>query len=91
MPQAFILTYDGFGCAGASRGKIDINFYRALAAYNPAGPMELMTHPGFKTGLEPAKTRLVHQRRIELESICSEKTKQYLKDAGIRLVHYGQL
>ena len=79
-------------CFGiAHTGKIDINFYRALAAYNPAGSMELMTHPGFEKGLEPAKTRLVHQRRIELESICSEKTKQYLKDAGIRLVHYGQL
>lgn len=31
------------------------------------------------------------QQKVELEALCSERTKQYFKDAGIKLVHYGQL
>jgi len=28
---------------------------------------------------------------MELEALCSEEAKRYFKDAGIKLVHYGQL
>jgi predicted glycoside hydrolase/deacetylase ChbG (UPF0249 family) len=52
---------------------------------------EIMTHPGFVDGLDPNKTRLVQQRKGELDALCSEKTRQYFTDAGIKLVHYGQL
>lgn len=72
-------------------GRIDVNFFKAIALYNSAATAEVMTHPGFTDGLEPGQTRLVQQRKAELEALCSERTKQYLKDAGIRLVHYGQL
>jgi predicted glycoside hydrolase/deacetylase ChbG (UPF0249 family) len=75
----------------AHTGKIDVNFFRAVALYNSAPTAEVMTHPGFADGLDAGKTRLVQQRKVELEALCSEKTKQYFKDAGIRLVHYGQL
>ncbi len=75
----------------AHTGKIDVNFFKAVALYNPAQTAEVMTHPGLPDGLDPAKTRLVSQRMVELEALCSDRTKQYLKDAGIKLVHYGKL
>ncbi len=72
-------------------GRIDVNFFRAVSLYNTAAVAEVMTHPGFTSGLDPAKTRLVQQREIELGALCDERTKRYLKEAGIKLVHYGQL
>lgn len=75
----------------AHTGKIDTTFFRAVALYNSADIAEVMTHPGFIDGLDRHKTRLIQQRQLELETLCSEKTKQYIKDAGIKLVHYGQL
>jgi len=72
-------------------GRIDTDFFRAAASYNKAPIAEIMTHPGFIDGLEKFKTRLVQQRKIELDTLCSEKTRQYLINAGIKLVHYGQL
>ncbi|HUS72348.1 MAG TPA: ChbG/HpnK family deacetylase, partial [Sedimentisphaerales bacterium] len=75
----------------AHTGKIDVNFFKAVALYNSAETAEVMTHPGFADGLDPDKTRLLHQRKVELEALCSEKTKRYFKDAGIKLVHYGKL
>jgi hopanoid biosynthesis associated protein HpnK len=75
----------------AHTGKVDANFFRAVALYNSAATAEVVTHPGFTDGLDPAKTRLLHQRKVELDALCSEKTKQHFKDTGIKLVHYGQL
>jgi hopanoid biosynthesis associated protein HpnK len=75
----------------AHTGKIDVNFFRAVALYNSAATAEVVTHPGFIDGLDSVSTTLVRQRKAELDALCSEKTKQYLKDAQIKLVHYGQL
>lgn len=75
----------------AHTGKIDVNFFKAVALYNSAATAEVMTHPGFADSLNPEKTRLLHQRKVELEALCSDKTKRYFKDAEIKLVHYGQL
>ncbi len=75
----------------AHTGKIDVNFLKAVALYNLAQTVEVMTHPGFIDGLDPDKTRLLHQRKVELDALCSEKTKQFFKNAEIKLVHYGQL
>jgi len=75
----------------AHTGKADISFFKAVTLYNSAATAEVMTHPGFANGLEPARTRLLNQRKVELDALCSERTKQYFKDAGIKLVHYGQL
>ena len=75
----------------AHTGKIDVNFFKAVTLYNSAATAEVMTHPGYEDGLDPEKTRLLHQRKIELDALCSEKSRQYFEDAGIKLVHYGQL
>jgi hypothetical protein len=72
-------------------GKINAVFMRAVSLYNPAATAELMTHPGYTYDLDATRTRLVKQREIELSALCDEKTKQYFKDAYVKLVHYGQL
>jgi hopanoid biosynthesis associated protein HpnK len=75
----------------AHTGKIDVSFFRTVALYNSAAVAEIMTHPGFVEGMDNVRTRLVRQRKVELDALCSEKTKQYIGDAGIKLVHYGQI
>ena len=85
----FLKTDALFGVAHV--GKIDVNFFRAVTLYNSAATAEVMTHPGLPEGLDSSKTSLTGQRTVELEALCSERTKQYFKDAGIELVHYGQL
>ena len=75
----------------AHTGKIDVNFFKAVALYNSTATAEVMTHPGFIDGLDQEKTRLLNQRKIELEALCDARTKQYFEDAKIKLVHYGQL
>jgi predicted glycoside hydrolase/deacetylase ChbG (UPF0249 family) len=75
----------------AHTGKIDVNFLKAVTLYNSAATVEIMTHPGFADGPEADDTKLLHQRKVELDALCSEKTRQYFKDANIKLVNYGQL
>lgn len=75
----------------AHTGNINVNFFRSVSLYNTAATAEVMTHPGYGYDLDASRTRLVKQREIELEALCSEKTKQYFKQAGIKLVHYGRL
>jgi chitin disaccharide deacetylase len=72
-------------------GKINTAFMRAVSLYNIASTAEVMTHPGYIYDLDATRTRLVKQREIELEALCSEKTKQSLNEAGIKLINYGQL
>jgi len=88
----------------AHMGKIDVNFFKAVTLYNSAATAEVMTHPGLadaalydeKQNSGPScaasdRTGTLHQRRVELEALCSERTKQYFEDARIKLVHYGKL
>jgi len=75
----------------AHSGKIDVNFFRAVTLYNSAQTAEVMTHPALPNSLDPDQTRLVQRRKAEFDALCSERTKWYFKDAGIKLVHYGQL
>ena len=94
----FLKTKATYGIAHT--GKIDINFFKALVSdlSPPAAVLrqqdagaEVMTHPGFTEGLEKFKTRLVEQRRVEFDTLCSKEVGQFLQDAGIKLIHYGQL
>jgi len=71
-------------------GKIDVNFFKAVALYNSAATAEVMTHPGLDDDSERRQSSL-HHRKGELQALCSERTKQYLNNAGIKLVHYGNL
>jgi predicted glycoside hydrolase/deacetylase ChbG (UPF0249 family) len=94
----FLKTKATYGIAHT--GKIDINFFKALSSdlSTPAAVLrqqdagaEVMTHPGYIDGLEKFKTRLVEQRRLEFDTLCSKEVRQFLQDAGIKLIHYGQL
>ncbi len=72
-------------------GRINNVFFRAVSLYNNSPVAEVMTHPGYIYDLDVTKTRLVNQRQIELEALCSDKTKQAFKEANIKLINYGQL
>lgn len=75
----------------AHTGKIELDYYKMVAGSGFAGVTELMTHPAFKDGLDPAKTRLLQQRKLELDALCSDETKKVITEAGIVLTHYGKL
>ena len=94
----FLKTKATYGIAHT--GKIDINFFKALSSElsTPAAVLrqqdagaEVMTHPGYIDGLEKFKTRLVESRKLEFDTLCSKEVRQFLQDAGIKLIHYGQL
>lgn len=75
----------------AHTGRIDNRFWEALIKSGPEGTVEVMTHPGYTEGLNPAKTRLIEQRQVELEAMCSDELKEAFAGAGIELTHYGRL
>jgi chitin disaccharide deacetylase len=87
--SAFFKTDAMFGINHV--GRINTVFLRAVSLYNTASTAEVMTHPGYTYDLDTTTTRLVKQREVEIEGLCSEKTKQSFKEAGIKLIHYGQL
>jgi len=72
-------------------GRIDVNFFKAVALYNPAQVAEVMTHPTTTDNPNQSQTSSLHTQQAEFSALCSEKTKQYFKDAGTKLVHYGPL
>ena len=75
----------------AHMGKIDINFFKAVTLYNRAAVAEVMTHPRLSDGTETSDAGTAYQQKTELDALCSERTRQYFEEAGIKLVHYGQL
>jgi hopanoid biosynthesis associated protein HpnK len=75
----------------AHTGTIDALFFKALAQCPWQGRAEVMTHPGYPEGLDAGKTRLIEERRRELEALVSGETKECMARAGIELVHYGKL
>jgi hopanoid biosynthesis associated protein HpnK len=87
IDSRFIKTDIFFGVTHT--GKIDDNFWSELGKTQFAGVAEVMTHPSYPKGLE--KTRLVEQRQVELKWLCAESTKQILAQAGIELIHYGNI
>ncbi|MBN1787673.1 MAG: ChbG/HpnK family deacetylase [Sedimentisphaerales bacterium] len=87
LDNRFIKNDIFFGLAHT--GRIDDNFWAEIAQTQFAGTAEVMTHPGYADGL--GKTRLVQQRRSELECLCNPATKKLLTQAGIQLVHYGNI
>lgn len=69
--------------------RIGVNFFKAVALYSYAPVMEVMTHPAVNS--EGYEGEVGQQREAELKALCDERTKEYFSDAGIKLVHYGQL
>jgi chitin disaccharide deacetylase len=72
-------------------GNINFNFFKDLSLYNPLATAELMTHPGYSGPASGDYSQFATQRQSELETLCSDKTKEYLAKANIELVHYGQV
>ncbi len=89
IDATFIKNQCLFGLAHT--GKINGEFWSMLTGNMPDGPAEVMTHPGYAEGLDPTKTRLVAQRLVELEAMCSDRTQKIIQDADIELTHYGKL
>jgi hopanoid biosynthesis associated protein HpnK len=85
----FLRTDALFGIA--HKGKLDVSFFKAVALYSSAQTAEVMTHPGLADAPGPQETKLQHQQRIELEALCSQRTKQHFDDAKIKLTHYANL
>jgi predicted glycoside hydrolase/deacetylase ChbG (UPF0249 family) len=75
----------------AHKGKIDVSFFKAVTLYSSAQTAEVMTHPGLADTAGPDETKLQHQQRLELEALCSERTREHFNNASIKLVHYGNL
>ncbi len=71
--------------------KADNDFWQTAAKNMPCGTVEIMVHPAYPEGLDPARARFIEQRKVELDALCSEETKKMMADAGVKLVHYGQL
>jgi len=86
---AFFKTQTVLGIAHT--GRIDIDFLKAAIIHNRVETTEIITHPGFINGLDPTKTRLVQQRKMELDALCDKKIKGYFEEAPVKLVHYGQI
>ncbi len=58
----------------------------------PEGTWELVCHPGYMdSDLSNAGTRLLESRRVELDALMSEATRQALAKHGIDLVSYANL
>jgi predicted glycoside hydrolase/deacetylase ChbG (UPF0249 family) len=101
--QAFLLRQMALNCRKQDRrfikndiffgvahtGRIDDRFWSEISRTQFVGVAEVMTHPGYPEGL--GKTRLVEQRKIELKWLCAPSTKQLLAEAGLELVHYGNI
>jgi predicted glycoside hydrolase/deacetylase ChbG (UPF0249 family) len=87
IDSRFIKNDIFFGAAHT--GKIDDKFWAEIGKTQFAGVAEVMTHPGYAEGL--GNTRLVGQRETELKWLCEPRTKEILNDAGIELVHYGNI
>jgi hopanoid biosynthesis associated protein HpnK len=75
----------------AHMGRIDVTFFKAVALYSPGPTAEVMTHPAIVHEAESQDADRLAWRKVELDALCSEKTKQFFKDSPAQLVHYGQL
>ena len=89
LDNRFIKNDIFFGIAHT--GRINDAFWSEIGRTQFTGVAEVMTHPGYVDGLDIGKTRLVEQREIELKCLCAPATKQILAEAGIELVHYGNI
>ncbi len=72
-------------------GRIDTNFFKAVSLYTAARTAELMTHPATEDDLADSGRLFKMNRKAEFEALCDDRTKKYLHDAGIELIHYGQI
>lgn len=72
-------------------GRIDTNFFKAVSLYAAVQTAELMTHPSASDDLADSGKLFRLNRKAEFEALCDDRTKKYLREADIELIHYGQL
>ncbi|MBN1796425.1 MAG: ChbG/HpnK family deacetylase [Sedimentisphaerales bacterium] len=75
----------------AHMGKIDVSFFNAVSLYNDAEVAEVLTHPAISDDPGTKDIMSKPKRKTEFETLCDPKVKEYFREAGIELVHYGQL
>jgi len=75
----------------AHTGLLDRDWFIHCAHNLPAGLTEIMTHPGLLDPCPVCSGRLDKSRPAELEALCDPVVRQAFADAGVRLIHYGQL
>jgi predicted glycoside hydrolase/deacetylase ChbG (UPF0249 family) len=73
----------------AHSGRIDVNFFKAVALYCRGAVTEVMTHPAVNSQSYDREKGL--QRETELKAICDERTRQYFSEGELELIHYGRL
>ena len=71
--------------------KIDCNFFRTVAVYDNNPCIEIITHPGYSNDIEKSLTSLTTQRELELDTLCSDKTRKILDTENIKLVHFDNI
>ncbi|NNM85155.1 MAG: ChbG/HpnK family deacetylase [Phycisphaerales bacterium] len=62
-----------------------------LLANLPPGTGEVMVHPGHSEGLDAATTRLVAQRRLELDALLAPGLRDELKRLGVERATFAEL
>jgi hopanoid biosynthesis associated protein HpnK len=72
-------------------GRIDVSFFKAVSLYSTAQTAEVMTHPATSDDAADAGKLLKLNRKAEFEALCDERTRKYLHETGIELIHYGDL
>ena len=75
----------------AHTGLIDAAWLIRAAQAVRQGVTEIMVHPGLPDGLDPAQTRLLESRQMELAALCDPAVRAAFASQGIQLVHYGQI
>ncbi len=88
---AGLKTTDGtFGIIAT--GGLDQQLFDTIIASIPEGTWEFVCHPGYNDArLQRVHTRLRASREKELQVLTSERSRKVLDDAGIELIHFGQL
>ena len=81
------------GTAGiVATGNMDQKLLTMTIDSLPEGTWELVCHPGYMDAeLSAAGTRLLQSRKVELDALTSEETKQALSKRGLELISYANL
>jgi hopanoid biosynthesis associated protein HpnK len=73
-------------------GMLDSAAIRSIMEDLGEGTSELMCHPGFcDDELKRGRTRLKHERELELEALCNTSLREVAEEQGIELINYREM
>lgn len=73
-------------------GMLDSAAIRSIMEDLGEGTSELMCHPGFcDDELKRGRTRLKHERELELEALCNTSLREVAEEREIQLINYREL